>query len=222
MTWRSRIGAATIAHSGWSTGIYDFDLDGRKDIFAANGDVQDNTEVYSSRQSKQPNQLLRNLGDGTFEDIRVGAPAQHRGAAFGDLDDDGRVDVVVTRLNQEPVFYKNAYGAGRHWLGVRLRGSRGNRDGIGAEVRITADGRTQYWPVSQAVGYASSSVPVVYAGLGEQTRADIEVAWPGGARQSLRGVAADRVIEIRQQEPSPAAARGQAAVELRRALDPRM
>jgi hypothetical protein len=198
-TWKSKIGAATIAHSGWSTGIYDFDLDGHKDIFVANGDVQDNTEVYSNRASKQWNQLLRNKGDGTFEDIRIGAPAQHRGAAFADFDGDGRIDAVVTRLNEAPVFYRNTYGARRQWIAVKLEGTKSNRDGIGAEIRITAGGRTQYWPVSTAVGYASASTPVVYAGLGDATQADIEVRWPSGSRQKQTGVRARQTVTIREQ-----------------------
>ncbi|MEZ5398154.1 MAG: CRTAC1 family protein [Bryobacteraceae bacterium] len=208
VTWKSRIGAATIAHSGWSTGVYDFDLDGRKDIFVANGDVQDNTDTYSNRASKQPNQLLRNKGDGTFEDIRFGDPAQHRGAAFGDLDGDGRVDAVVTRLNGEPVFYRNAYGPGRHWIGVRLRGTASNRDGIGAQVRIAAGGTQQYWPVATAVGYASSSTKIVHAGLGDAAQASLEIRWPSGAVQQIPAAEAGRLHTITEPPPdaSPAPA----------------
>ncbi len=196
-TYRSRIGAASIPHSGWGTGIFDFDLDGWKDIFSANGDVQDNTEVFSNRTSKQRNQVFLNKAGGAFESLLLGTPAQHRGAAFGDFDGDGRVDAVVTRLNDTPVFYRNTMGQGRHWLGLKLRGARSNRDALGARVRVTAGGKTQYWHVATSIGYLCSSAKTVYLGLDTAPAAElVEITWPAGGKQVLRAVPGDRVVEI--------------------------
>lgn len=197
LTFRSRIGAASLAQSGWSAGVYDFDNDGWKDLFAANGDVQDNTEMFSSRASKQRNQLFRNRGDGTFESVLFGERAQHRGAAFGDLDGDGRVDAVVTRLNQPPVLYRNTMGAGNHWLGLELRGTKANRDGLGAVVKVVCGGKAQWNHATTAVGYLSSSEKTVRFGLGAAKAADaVEITWPGGKVQRLENVAGDRVVRV--------------------------
>ena len=197
VTYKSRMGAGSLAYSGWSLGLYDFDNDGWRDIFVANGDVQDNTEVFSNRSSKQRNQLYRNRGDGTFAVTTLGEPAQHRGAAFGDLDGDGRVDAVITRLGQEPVLWRNTLSGG-HWLGVALRGHRSNRDGLGARVRVQAGGRTQQWEVTTAMGYVSSSEKTARFGLGTAVIADVEILWPSGVRQVFTGVQAGRVLEAEE------------------------
>ena len=94
-------------------GIFDFDNDGWKDVFVAAGDVQDNTELFSSRKSRQQNLLLLNDGRGAFRAAFTGPPALNRGAAFGDFDRDGRVDAVVTRLNEPPVLLRNIMGGGQ-------------------------------------------------------------------------------------------------------------
>ncbi|OYW13212.1 MAG: RNA-binding protein, partial [Acidobacteriia bacterium 12-62-4] len=107
-TYASQVARATLPLSGWSAGVFDFDNDGWKDLFAACADVQDNTEAYSERKSRQANLLLRSRGNGTFEPVTVGRVALHRGAAFGDLDGDGRVDVVVTRMGEAPLVLKNS------------------------------------------------------------------------------------------------------------------
>ena len=187
VTYPTRIGAATLALSGWSTGIYDFDRDGRKDIFAANGDVNDNTERYSSRKSRQQNLMLWQQADGTFRAESMGGAAQHRGAAFGDLDNDGAVDVVVTRLGESPQVYRNVPPAGQHWLGVNAP--------LGARVR--ADG--QWNQATSAVGYASASDARVHFGLGERsTVSELEVVFVSGKRQVLREVKGDRYITVRE------------------------
>jgi len=198
VTYPSRIGAATLAWSGWGTGIYDFDNDGFKDIFSANGDVNDNTELFSSRRSRQHNLLLVNRGDGTFAPQTLGPPALYRGAVFADFDQDGRVDVVVTRFHERPLVLRNT-AAGNHWLMLRLEGRRSNRDGIGALVRVTAGGRRQWNRATTSVGYASASDRVVHFGLGRETRAsEIEVLWRSGARQVLKDVAGDRYLTVRE------------------------
>lgn len=196
-TYASQIGRATMAYSGWGAGIYDFDNDGFKDIFAACGDVQTNTEVYSSRKSKQANLLLTAKADGTFAAREVARPAWHRGAAFADFDGDGRVDVVVTRLGETPVLLRNTMGGGRHWIGFALRGTKSNRDGIGARVRVVTDGGEQWNHVTTSVGYASSSETVVRFGLGNVgTVKEAEILWPSGARTKVAGPAVDRVHRV--------------------------
>ena len=192
-TYGSLVGKATLALSGWSNGIYDFDNDGWKDLFAACSDVQDNTELYSGRASRQRNLLLRNRGDGSFVASAWGSVGQHRGAAFGDLDGDGRVDVVVSRIGQTPLVMRNTFGAGKHWLGLRLKGTRSNRSAIGALVQI---GR-QTNRVTSAVGYASSSELAVHFGLGdEQVVGPVKIRWPSGTVQVIERPGVDRYLEI--------------------------
>ena len=204
MTYRSRIGAASLPHSGWGLGVFDFNNDGWKDIFTANGDVQDNTELFSARASKQQNQLFLNNADGTFTSTLFGDPAQHRGAAFADLDGDGRIDAVVARLNAPPLVLRNNLGAGNHWLGINLKGRKSNRDGLGAKIRIVAAGAPQYWQVFTAVGYLSSSEKTARFGLGKSTTIDlIEITWPTGAIQTLKNVPADQRITVEEPPTAP-------------------
>ncbi|MCC6535907.1 MAG: CRTAC1 family protein [Bryobacterales bacterium] len=195
ITYRARLAAATLPYSGWGTGLFDFDNDGHKDIFVANGDVNDNTEMFSSRRSRQPCLLLRQTGAGpVFAAAEaLTAPALHRGAAFADFNGDGVLDAVVTRLREPPLLLTGAVRGAAHWLGVRLRGMQSNRDGLGAV--IAADGQTNH--ATTAVGYASASETVVRFGLGAATRVEkLEVRWPSGAVQILRGVTAGQVLEV--------------------------
>ena len=198
-TYQSRIGAESMAHSGWGAGVYDFDNDGHKDLFAACGDVQDNTELYSSRKSRQQNLLL--LGGATFSAEHIGPPGMHRGAAFADFDVDGRVDVVVNQIGDLPALLRNVMGAENHWLGLRLSGTRSNRDAIGARVRIVTKSGEQWNHVTTSVGYASSSEKAVHFGLGKDTAVDlVEIRWPSGIVQRLENVKADRYLSVREQE----------------------
>ena len=194
-TYRSRIGPATLALSGWSLGAYDFDNDGHKDLFVACGDVNDNTEQFSSRKSRQSNLLLMARGDGTFAPQDVGTPAMHRGAAFADFDGDGRIDAVVTRIGAAPLLLRNTGGTGNHWLGLRLS--------IGARVRIVTASGEQWNHVTTSVGYASSSEAIAHFGLGKDDRLKrIEITWPSGAVQTMENVRADRYLT-----PTPPAKR---------------
>jgi hypothetical protein len=199
ITYPSLAGSLTLPLSGWGMGIYDFDNDGWKDIFAANGDVQDNTELFSSRKARQQNLLLLNDGKQRFKGQLIGTPAQHRGAAFGDFDRDGRIDVVVTRLNESPVLLRNTMGAGNHWIGLKLIGRRSNRDALGARVVIRNGQTKQVNHVTTSVGYASSSEPTVHFGLGTSTEVEqIEIEWPSGRRHNLKRVRADQYLTVRE------------------------
>jgi Tfp pilus assembly protein PilF len=194
----SRVAALSLPWSGWSTGIFDFDNDGWKDVFAAGGNVTDNAELTSSRKSRQPNLVFHNRG-GAFALELLPGEALHRGAAFGDFDRDGRVDAVVTRLNEAPLVLWNRSAARHHWLALRLAGTRSNRDGIGARVRVETRSGVQWNRATTSVGYGGSSDPCVHFGLGADDRAlAIEIEWPSGARQVLRQVAADRYLTVEE------------------------
>ncbi len=188
-TYRTRIGAATVATTGWSAGIYDFNNDGRKDLFAANGDLND---------ARNLNIALAQRAGGAFDAFAIGPPALHRGAAFGDFDNDGRVDAVVARIGEKPLLLRNTSVRQNHWLGLRLVGRRGNRDAIGAQAHLRTASGEQWNQVTTAVGYASSSDVRVHFGLGGETKATLEIRWPGGATQRVGTVQADRYLTVRE------------------------
>ncbi len=206
-TRKSGVGHATLPYSGWSTKFIDYDNDGWKDIFVAQGHVLDTIGLTAPNlQYLQPPLLLRN-NKGSF--VRVppnaaGAAFQvsrpSRGAAFGDLDNDGYVDVVVSNIGQSPTLLRNMSDKRNHWLGLRLEGKQANRDGIGARIKVTApSGRTQMYEVQTAVGYLSASDRRVVIGLGSDAIASrVEIRWPGGRVQSLLGVKADRSLVVRE------------------------
>ena len=200
VTYPSGIGKSTLRLSGWGNAIVDFDNDGRKDLFAAAGDVQDNSEVFSSLSSKQRSLVLMNES-GTFRPVAVGQPGLHRGAAFGDLDGDGRIDIVQARLGERPVLLKNTMPQ-RHWIAFRLIGTASNRDGIGARIKVTSGGTSQWNHMTTAVGYASSSHTPVHFGIGDRMIVDeVEVRWPTGKVQRLGRdqLRIDSVITVREQ-----------------------
>jgi hypothetical protein len=186
VTYPMGIGKSTLRLSGWGNAIVDFNNDGWKDLFAAAGDVQDNSEVFSSLPSKQRSIVLLNE-KGTFRAATAGVEGLHRGAAFGDLDGDGAVDVALSRIGDKPVLLRNAMPP-RSWIDFRLVGSGSNRDGLGARIRVSAGGIVQWNQMTSAVGYASASLTPVHFGLGSLSRIDFaEIVWPSGAVQRLQG-----------------------------------
>jgi hypothetical protein len=207
VTHKSGLARLLAGRSGWSNGLVDLDNDGWKDLFTANAHVNDAIEQFERSAYRLTNSVFRGRGDGTFADastesgLSAAAPRAHRGAAFGDLDGDGRLDVVVTALQGPAELWRNESPGPSHWLGVRLVGTRSNRDGIGAVVTVAAESdprwRRQVVQKSTAVGYASSSAGPIHFGTGRAARIDtLEVRWPGGARQVLTGVAADQVVTV--------------------------
>jgi enediyne biosynthesis protein E4 len=189
--------------TAWGTGAFDFDNDGFKDLFTANSDILDNSIELAHRPYALPNRLFRNRGNMIFEDVsaKAGAgfavPQPHRGAAFGDLNNDGKIDVVVTVLNGPPQILMNRTSNRNHWIILKLRGVKSNRDGLGTRVKITTALGSQYNEATTAVGYNSSSDKRVHFGLGSATVVDkIELAWPSGIKQVLTNVNADQILEI--------------------------
>lgn len=200
-THRSRLGLFSVARSGWSNGFFDFNNDGWKDLFTANSDVNDLIDLFQPTHYRQPNSLFANLGNGAFQDVSAEAgftiARAHRGSAFADFANEGKISVVVSALGEPAELWQNISPGENHWLILKLIGTRSNRDGIGAVVRMGE--QTNH--VTTAVGYASSSPQSVHFGIGKQEKIDrIEIRWPSGIVQVLRKVATNQVLEVH--EPS--------------------
>lgn len=202
---KSRLANLTRPMSGWSNGIVDLDNDGWKDLVVARSNVLDNIAQISHHfRYAEPNSVFRNLGNGQFEDVSASAgtdftrPRPHRGLAYGDLDNDGRMDLVVTALGAPVSVFRNITETRNHWVLLKLTGTKSNRMGIGAQIRIiTDDGRMLYNEATTSTGYAASSDPRVHFGLGSsRVMKEIEIRWPSGIRQLLHNEAADRVLEV--------------------------
>src|SRR3984893_9146071 len=194
-THDSRLGRLSVTRSGWSNGFFDFNNNGWKDLFTANSDVNDLIDLFQPTHYKQPNSLFANLGDGTFRDVSSEAgfslSRAQRGSAFADFDNDGRIDVVVSALGEPAELWQNVSPDVNRWLILKLTGTRSNRDGIGAKVRLG----DQSNHVTTAVGYASSSSQCVHFGTGKLDKIDrIEIRWPSGTVQVLRNVAPSMLL----------------------------
>jgi hypothetical protein len=197
--WSLPTGIAALSgiSSGWGMRIEDFDNDGWKDLFVAQGHVMDNVEqIDAGLHYLEPPMLAMNHG-GRFERADLGSPVPvaGRGAAFGDLNNDGWTDIVMTVLGGKPFVFRSRGGAA-HWLTLALRGTKSNRDGFGARVRV--NGQFQY--ATSAGSYLSASDKRVHFGLGAATSASVEITWPSGMVQKMDDVLADRFLTIVEPE----------------------
>lgn len=204
VTQKSRVAQLSTRLAGWGAILADFDNDGWKDLFTSNSHVNDIVEQFEPTTYKQANTVFGNQGNGQFAaslcDALTKRVRAHRGAAAADFDGDGRLDVVVTALGEAAELWRNTSSGSGHWLVVKLQGTRSNRDGIGAVVRVGK----QVNEASATHGYASSSLAGVHFGLGDAARApEVEVRWPSGVVQVLKDVAADRVLKVVEPAGAP-------------------
>lgn len=200
----ARTAFQAISAANYGPGFFDFDNDGWKDLFVSRGHVESiPTPTY---QIKQYNTVFRNPGaTGKWQALTAEAgfeaapPARHRSCAFGDFDGDGRVDIVVTALGQDAEIWMNRSENSGHWLDISLEGTKSNRDGIGARIKLVTSAGAQYNHMTTSVGYASSSHGPVHFGLGTDSMAKlIEIHWPSGIVQTLLDVPGDRVLRIKE------------------------
>ena len=206
-TNRTGVALITLLNAGWGAKFVDFDNDGLRDIFVAQSHVLDTVEKTSTYlKYKQTPLLMRNTGKGFVEvSPTAGAafskPLAARGAAFGDLDNDGDTDIVIGVLNDAPVILRND-GTKNHWLGISLQGSKANREGLGARVTVKeTSGRQQIFDVSRAGSYISSHDPRIIAGLGaDGAVAEVEIRWPGGRIQKIVKPQVDRYLAVKESD----------------------
>src|SRR6266700_5831994 len=200
---RSGLAGITLAHSGWGVRLFDFDNDGWKDLLVAQGHDLDTIELTNPNLHYRESMLLaRNTGKG-FVDVSQSSGEilnQYwvaRGLAIGDLDNDGRLDAVVTTNDGPAYVLRNETLSANHWLLLRLVGHKSNRDAIGASVKLVTASGQQFATVSTASSYLSSGDKRIHFGLGKEKSADsIEIRWPSGIVQTLKNIPADQVLQI--------------------------
>ena len=210
VTFSIGLGAESFNYLTFGTDFFDYDNDGDLDIFAANGHVDSNIADYDPMVNyPQTNQLFRNDGEGTFTDVSslsgesFGDKKVSRGAAFGDYDNDGDVDIYIVNSNQSAVLLRNDGGNRNHWLRIVTIGTKSNRDGVGARIKVTTGELTQVDEVRAGSSYASGNDLRMLFGLGERKQADrVEIRWPSGIVQVLRDVPADGTIVVEEGEES--------------------
>ncbi len=189
----------------WGIGLEDFDNDGYPDIFIASGTFAPELErVYAKYPASNPRLLWRNRGDGTFvelgDEAGPGISARHlsRGAAFGDFDNDGDIDILVMNRNEPPSLLRNDAPSGNHWVKVRLEGTKSNRSAIGSRVLARYGGKIQAKCVTSQASFLSSNDPRLHFGLGQSTSVDIEVHWPTGISETFNKISANQLVTIRE------------------------
>jgi hypothetical protein len=207
-TLRSKMAYATFHMSGFGARFMDYDNDGARDIFMANGHVLDNiTRYHADVRYAEPKLMFRNVGGGVFENVsdRLGAdfqlPRVSRGAAIADFDNDGDLDILVNNNGGAPQLLRNDGGNANHWLEILLIGTKSNRDAVGARVKITA-GDPKLVLFDQRKGgmsYQSAQDPRLHFGLGQRDRVDsVEITWPSGEITRLANLKSDQIIAVKE------------------------
>lgn len=205
VTYRAGLGTASYKQLSWGTGFVDFDNDGWKELFIGNGHIYPQAD-QAGNSYWQRSQLFRNLRDGRFSLIPQQEsgfldPRSSRGAAFGDLRGDGRMDIVVNNIDSEPFLFEHAARPAGRWVRFKLVGVKCNRDAIGARVSLTAGGLTQMDEVRSADSYVSSSDVRLHFGVGDAVRIQkVEIRWPDGSVEQRAGLASNQEYVIRQGE----------------------
>lgn len=200
MTYASQIGSQSVRWSGWGNGFFDFNNDGWKDLFTANSHVNDRIELFEATTYLQHNTIFAGTRNGRFRDVTADsglaqAVRAHRGAAFADFNNDGKLDVVVSCLGGQAELWENVTPNSNRWLILKLTGTKSNRDGIGARVRIGE----QWNEMTTAVSYASSTHFGVHFGLGaRKVIPEIEIRWPSGIVQKLSNVETNQTVSVRE------------------------
>jgi enediyne biosynthesis protein E4 len=205
-TLRSKLSYATYHISTFGARFMDYDNDGARDLFLANGHVLDNIALYhSATKYAEPKLMFRNTGRGIFENVsdRLGPdfqlPRVSRGAAIGDFDNDGDLDILVNNCGQPPQLLRNDGGNLNHWLEILLLGTKSNRDGVGARVTVSAGDLTLYDQRKGGMSYQSAQDPRLHFGLGQHTViARIEILWPSGETTKLSDLPSDQIITVQE------------------------
>lgn len=213
-SYMSGVAAATLLHSGWGVAFFDYDNDGWKDLIVAQGHDIDNVELnFPQLRYKEPMLLMHNDGKRFVDVSALSGEVFHqnwvgRGLAVGDLWNDGHMDAVVSTNGGAAYVLRNETPNGNHWLALKLVGHKSNRDGIGAEIKLTTSKRSQFLTVSTAGSYLSSNDKRAHFGLGADASAlTIQIRWPSGIVQTMKDVLADRVIEVDEPSSSQPASR---------------
>jgi len=189
----------------FGAGIVDFDNDGYPDILLTSGSVYPEVARVSPRfPARSPCILFRNQGDGTFvemgADAGPGIDTRHcsRGAAFGDFDNDGDMDVLIMNVNEPPTLLRNDAPTGNRWIKIRLEGTKSNRSAIGARVLVHYGGKVQVQEVLSGSSFISANDPRLHFGIGGATTADVEVHWPSGLVERMKSVSANQLLTLRE------------------------
>jgi hypothetical protein len=200
------VAASTLLHSGWGLRFMDFDNDGWKDLLIAQGHDLDTIEKsYPQLHYREPPMLLRNVDGRRFVDVGPASGQVYtqrwagRGMAVGDINNDGRLDAVITENGGPAHLLMNETNTANHWIGFKLVGHKSNRDGIGASIRIDTSKGAQWYTVTTASSYLSSGDVRAHFGLGLDTRVKtVQIIWPSGNLQTLNDVQGDRYVTVEE------------------------
>ena len=205
-TLRSKLSYSTYHMSTFGARFMDYDNDGWRDLFLANGHVLDNIERYhADTKYAEPKMMFRNTGSGIFENVsdQLGSdfqlPRVSRGAAIGDFDNDGDLDILINNCGQAPQLLRNDGGNANHWLEILLIGTKSNRDGVGARVKVTAGDLLLDDQRKGGMSYQSAQDPRLHFGLGQRSSVEsIEIVWPSGSVTKLANIKADQIIAVKE------------------------